>query len=190
MAHKFDVNNRNKLDNPKRREMLPVNKVVTEIGLKEIDKVADIGCGIGYFSIPFAAATESRGMVYALDIEAKMLELIEQKISEKNLCNIRTVLTEEYDFKLEEGSVNYAFMCTVLHEVVDKNRFINETKRILTDGGKIAIVEWIKSESDWGPPISHRLDSLDAQQILLECGFKDVSMVKLNEHFYILKAIK
>lgn len=41
MAHKFDVNNRNKLDNPKRREMLPINKVVTEIGVEETDQVAD-----------------------------------------------------------------------------------------------------------------------------------------------------
>lgn len=190
MAHKFDVNNRNKLDNPKRRERLPVNKVVIEVGLKETDKVADIGCGIGYFSIPFAEATKPNGMVYALDVAVQMIETIEQKIATDSLSNIQTVLTEEYDFKLEEESVTYAFMCTVLHEVVDKKRFINEAKRILANGGKITIVEWVKSESDWGPPINHRLDSVDAQQILLECGFKDISMVKLNEHFYILKAIK
>ncbi|WP_312651104.1 class I SAM-dependent methyltransferase [Aminipila sp.] len=190
MTHKFDVNNRNKLDSPKRRQMLPVNKVVTEIGLKETDQVADIGCGIGYFSIPFATVTKSSGLVYALDVEAQMLEVIDQKIAEESLSNIRTVLTEEYDFKLEEESVSYAFMCTVLHEVVDKNRFINEGKRILTEGGKLAIVEWVKCESDWGPSIGHRLDSLDAQQILLDCGFKDISKVKLNEHFYILKATK
>lgn len=69
-----------------------------------------------------------------------MLEVIDQKIAEENLSNIRTVLTEEYDFKLEEESVSYAFMCTVLHEVADKNRFINEGKRILTEGGKLAIL--------------------------------------------------
>ncbi|VDN47199.1 Methyltransferase domain-containing protein (fragment) [Petrocella atlantisensis] len=46
-----------------------------------------------------------------------------------------------------------------MHEIDDKITFLNEIKRILINGGKIAVVEWIKRESDWGPPVNHRLDS-------------------------------
>ncbi|MGD9568710.1 MAG: methyltransferase domain-containing protein [Sedimentibacter sp.] len=74
MIHKFDVNNKNKLDNPRRREMLPVNKILGEIGLNAEDNFADIGCGIGYFSIPAAEVIGSQGTVYALDVKEDMIE--------------------------------------------------------------------------------------------------------------------
>ena len=180
MAHKFDVNNKNKLDNPRRREMLPVNKILDEIGLKAEDNLADIGCGIGYFSIPAADVIGSNGLVYALDVKEEMIE-------ENKIDNIQTVITEEYNFKLDDNSVSYAFICTVLHEIEDRIKFLNETKRILIGGGNIAVVEWIKKESDWGPPVSHRVDSSDVKKELLDCGFTEISYVELNEYFYIVK---
>ncbi len=187
MAHKFDVNNKNKLDNPRRREMLPVNKILDEIGLKAADNLADIGCGIGYFSFPAADVIGSNGLVYALDVKEEMIEELDKRIEENKIDNIQTVLTDEYNFKLDDNSVSYALICTVLHEIEDRIKFLHETKRILIDGGKIAVVEWIKKESDWGPPVSHRVDSSDVKKELLDCGFTEISYVELNEYFYIVK---
>lgn len=187
MAHKFDVNNKNKLDNPRRREMLPVNKILGEIGLKAEDNLADIGCGIGYFSFPAADVIGSNGLVYALDVKEEMIEELDKRIEENKIDNIQTVLTDEYNFKLDDNSVSYALICTVLHEIEDRIKFLHETKRILIDGGKIAVVEWIKKESDWGPPVSHRVDSSDVKKELLDCGFTEISYVELNEYFYIVK---
>lgn len=186
MTHKFDVNKKNKLDNPKRREMLPVNKVLYEIGLKPEDKFADIGCGIGYFSIPAAEIIGSEGRVYALDVEIGMIDELYKKMEEDNLDNIQTVLTDEYDFKLDDNTVSVAFMCTVLHEIEDRIKFLHEAKRILRSGGKLAVVEWVKKESDWGPPVSHRIDGNEVKMELEECGFKEISYVELNAYFYIV----
>jgi len=61
MANKFDINNKNKLDNPKRRESLPPYDILKTLGLQEGDIFADIGCGIGYFSIPAADIVGSKG---------------------------------------------------------------------------------------------------------------------------------
>lgn len=188
MTHKFDINNKNKLDNPKRREMLPVYEILAQIGLREEGRFADIGCGIGYFSIPASEVVGTKGVVYALDVKEEMIEVIDKKVEENNLNNIRAVITDEYDFKLDDNSVSYAFMCTVLHEIEDKIKFLNETKRILSSSGKLAVVEWIKKESDWGPPVIHRLDSIDVIQELLGCGFKNLDYIELNEYFYIVIA--
>jgi hypothetical protein len=63
MTHKFDVNNKNKLDNPKRREMLPIEKIFKIIGLRQGEHIADVGCGIGFFSIPAGNAIVENGVV-------------------------------------------------------------------------------------------------------------------------------
>lgn len=186
MTHKFDVQNRSKLDDPKRREMLPADKVLAEIGLKADDILADIGCGIDYFSIPAAQLIGKMGIVYALDLKNEMIEEVEKRAKENNLDNIRTVITNEYDLKLEDKSVSYAFICTVLHEIEDRIKFLNETKRILNNSGRIAVVEWIKEEGDWGPPVSHRVASSDIEEELKKCGFKEISYVKISQYFYIV----
>ena len=186
MQHEFDINNKKKLDSPKRREMLPTRTVLNKIGLNEGARLADIGCGIGYFSIPAADVIGSQGIVFALDVSKEMIEELDKKIEENDIENIRTVITDKYNFKLEDNSVSYAFICTVLHEIEDGMAFINETKRILALGGKIAVVEWIRAESDWGPPVDHRLDSSDVKIMLQAAGFKEIEYLKLNEHFYIV----
>lgn len=187
MQHEFDIKNKKKLDSPKRREMLPTRTVLNKIGLNEGARLADIGCGIGYFSIPAADVIGPQGIVFALDVSKEMIEELDKKIEENGIENIRTVITDKYNFKLEDNSVSYAFICTVLHEIEDGMAFINETKRILALGGKIAVVEWIRAESDWGPPVDHRLDSSDVKIMLQAAGFKEIEYLKLNEHFYIVK---
>ncbi|MGE5629493.1 MAG: class I SAM-dependent methyltransferase [Caulobacteraceae bacterium] len=128
--HKFDANNRNKLDNPKRREFLPPYEILKKLGLQEGDIIADIGCGIGYFSIPAADIVGLKGIVYAMDIELEMIEETERRAEGNVMANIRSIVTDEYDLKVGDSTVSFAFACLVLHEVEDRARFTNEAKRI------------------------------------------------------------
>ena len=188
MTHKFDINSKHKLDNPLRREMLPPYKILNQLGLKEGDIFADIGCGVGYFSIPAAEIIGKKGTVYAMDIELGMIEEVERRAIEHKLSNIRNIVTDEYDLKIDNKSATFAFICTVLHEVEDQKQFLSEVKGILKAEGNIAIVEWIKKESDWGPPINHRVDMAEVEKLVKECGFTDISCLELNENFYAVKA--
>ncbi len=52
MAHKFNVKDMQKLDSPERRKILPPEETLIKIGLNKNQIFIDIGCGIGYFSIP------------------------------------------------------------------------------------------------------------------------------------------
>ena len=57
--HKFNPLNKTKLDNEWRREILPPVKVLESLMLENNDIVADIGYGIGYFTIPVNQAINS-----------------------------------------------------------------------------------------------------------------------------------
>jgi ubiquinone/menaquinone biosynthesis C-methylase UbiE len=190
MTHKFDVKNKHKLDNAKRRELLPPEETLIRLGLHEGDIMADIGCGIGYFSIPASEIVGDSGKIFAMDILPEMLQEVEIKIKENSISNIKTLLTKESDLKLEDGKIDIAFISNVLHEAEDKEIFLSEIKRIISSKGRIAIVEWQKINSEFGPPIEHRLDKVDLIKILDAFGFSNIATIDIGENFYGLIAQK
>jgi len=190
MTHKFDAKNKHKLDNEKRREMLPPDETLIKLGLHEGDVMADIGCGIGYFTIPASKIVGDSGNIFAMDISPEMLQDAELKIKGNNISNVEIILTEENDLKLEDNKVTFAFISTVLHEADKKETFLNEIKRIISPKGKIAVVEWQKINSDFGPPIDHRLDKMDLIKVLDTVGFSNITTIDIGANFYGLIAEK
>ncbi|WHH61090.1 methyltransferase domain-containing protein [Petroclostridium sp. X23] len=190
MAHKFDVRNKHKLDNEKRREILPPHKALKELRLQEGDTIADIGCGIGYFSIPAAQIVGESGKVFAMDISLEMIEELERKAENNNISNIKAIVTEENDLKVDDNSVSYAFICNVLHETQDMKLFLTEVKRILTDCGKLVIVEWKKENTDYGPPLEHRLSKEEVYGALKHIGLNNMTYQEVGAYFYAVIAEK
>lgn len=190
MTHKFDAKNKHKLDNEKRRELLPPDETLIKLGLHEGDVMADIGCGIGYFTIPASKIVGDSGNIFAMDISPEMLQDVGIKIKSTTISNIEIILTEENDLKLEDNKITFAFISAVLHEADEKENFLKEIKRIISPKGKIAIVEWQKINSDFGPPIDHRLDKMDLIKVLDTVGFSNISTIDIGENFYGLIAEK
>ncbi|EKQ56171.1 MULTISPECIES: class I SAM-dependent methyltransferase [unclassified Clostridium] len=190
MTHKFDAKNKHKLDNEQRRKLLPPKQTLINLGLQKGDMMADIGCGIGYFTIPASKIVGDSGKIIAMDISPEMLQDVQMKINENNISNIEIILTEENNLKLEDNKATFAFISLVLHEANDKENFLSEVKRIIAPGGKIAIVEWEKITGEFGPPIDHRLDRIYLTKMLDSLGFSDISTIDIGEDFYGIIAHK
>lgn len=190
MAHKFNASNRHVLDEPKRRELLPPYQTLEKLGLKPKDVVADIGCGIGYFTIPASEIVGETGKVFAMDILPEMIQEVQKKVEENNIKNIRTILTEENDLKVDSGTITYALISEVLHEAEDIQKFLYEVKEIMAEGGRIAVLEWQKTDDGWGPPFDHRLDKSYTEKLIKNNGFKDVSAFDINKYFYAVLGVK
>ncbi|MDT3698449.1 MAG: class I SAM-dependent methyltransferase [Thermincola sp.] len=190
MEHKFDVTKRRKLDSAERRKILPPFETLKKVGLQEGDIMADIGCGIGYFTLPAAEIVGPRGLIYAMDISPEMLAEVEKRAADLGTRNIRLVNSGENEFKIKEETVNFAFICLVMHEAKNITSFLQETKRITTGQGRVAIIEWKKVESSYGPPVDHRLDIGDVKKIVQDLGFKNVRGMDIGEQFYAVVAQK
>lgn len=187
--HKFNPIEKNKLDNEWRREVLPPAKVLEALGLKQNDTIADIGCGIGYFTIPAAELIEPN-KAYALDISEDMLVEVERRAQIAEVNNITMVQTQEYVLKLPDSVVSFALMVNVLHEVEDKDRMLAEVSRMLRAGGKLAIVEWQKTRMEYGPPIEHRISREEVKQLLEKVGLEIITELDFNTIFYGMTALK
>jgi ubiquinone/menaquinone biosynthesis C-methylase UbiE len=190
MTHKFDPVNINRLDNEWRRQNIPPLPTLEKLGLISTDIVADIGCGIGYFTIPAAGMLDSENKVYALDTSDQMLEEVKKRMSAAGVINIIVIKTDEYDLKLQDESVTFALLVNVLHEIEDKEQFIIEVRRILKPEGKIAIIEWEKENMEMGPPKEHRIGKNETAAILRSFGLIAEGAIQLTSEFYGLVAVK
>ena len=190
LTHKFDKNNRNKLDNEQRRQIMPPFKTLEMFGFTSGVDMADIGCGIGYFSVPAAEIAGSSSKIYALDITIELLDEVEKRAIAAGVSNIRNIKVDEYDLKLENQAVGFALMSNVLHEIEDKKRYVCEICRILQNGGKLAIIEWEKITGESGPPIEHRISYEEVTELLSENGFENFVKLSIGKDFFGITAIK
>lgn len=190
MAHKFDNKNRSKLDNEERRKELPPLETLKLLGYTGDEDFADIGCGIGYFTIPAAQMAKAASKVYAMDISEEMLEDVGERASEASLGNIEKVKVGEYALKISNESVGYALLSNVFHEIDDKKRYLSEVHRIIKHGGKLAIIEWEKVEGEKGPPVEHRVSYEEALEYLNQNGFIGSMKIIIGQNYYGIIALR
>jgi len=190
MEHKFNPENKKRLFSEFRQKTLPAHKTLMDASLKKEMTFADVGSGNGYFTLPAADIVGDKGKVFALDISSEMLEDMNTRIKDKNKTNIEVIKTEENNLKIVKESVDLAFSCNVVHEAKDLDLFLKEIKRILKSKGRIAIIDWEKTDSDFGPPKEHRLDKSIIINVLKNIGFKYIKAKILNKDLYRITALK
>ncbi|HRZ18673.1 MAG TPA: class I SAM-dependent methyltransferase [Methanofastidiosum sp.] len=191
MAHKFNVKDMQKLDSPERRKILPPEETLIKIGLNKNQIFIDIGCGIGYFSIPASKIVGHEGKVFALDTSKEMIEELRIRILKNKITNIDTIISDPYHFHIDSNIGTFSFMANVLHEVEDKISFLKETNRILKKDGTLCIIEWQKKLTERGPPLEERINESEIEELMDKTNFKMTNSHSLGENFiyYISKKL-
>ncbi len=82
-----------------------------------------------------------RGVLVLADIQREMLDLAERRLVRKKIGNVEYHLCNGIDFPFEDVYFDVIFMVTVLGEVENKERYLNECRRLLRPGGLLSISE-------------------------------------------------
>jgi len=127
--------------------VVKVNEVIEKLRLKPGDIVADIGSGSGTFSIPMAKAIAPNGILYAVDIDQKMLDFVAERAKKEGVTNLRTVLGEYDDPKLPVKDVDVAFYHRVLHMIEHRQAHVNATAKYLKPDGRIVVIDKNREDS-------------------------------------------
>jgi len=133
------------LDSNYRRLLQPPYKIIQASNIKNGIKALEIGCGSGAFTTFIARAVGSNGIVYALDIQPKMLKQLKNKLKRdenKDIKNIIPVLASAYDLPFPDNSIDLAYAISVFQEIPDKNKTLKEIKRVLKPGGILSVSEF------------------------------------------------
>lgn len=167
--HKFDPRKRSILDDPKRFLFQNPDSILSEIGVKSGQIVADIGCGTGFFSLPLANRVGKSGKVYALDTSRTMIKELRKR--SKHLQQMEAVHSRESTFPIEDDTVDLVLLVNMIHEVEDWRRFLKEVHRVLNRSGKICVIDWKKKKMEMGPPLKVRFTKKRLAEMLRQSGY-------------------
>ncbi|RKL68081.1 SAM-dependent methyltransferase [Salipaludibacillus neizhouensis] len=171
------------LESPERRKEFSPEQLLNMIPVKETDSMLDFGAGTGYFSIP--AAKRIKGNVYAMDIDAGMLEIINEKALEEQLTNIVPVQGSMEALPLPDGSIDVIIASLVLHEIQPLAPLLQQMKNVLKNEGYLICLELEpKGSSEKAPRIT--LEGMERE--MKEAGFQVTEKFFPAESLYMLVA--
>jgi len=135
--------------------------VLKLVGLDTAMRIADLGCGNGYFALTAAQLVGPEGRVYAVDILKTSLVTVAHEASHHSLSNVTTVWSnlEIYGAtRIPEGSLDMVFIKNALYQSGNRVSFLKEAVRLLKNGGRVIVLEWLKRPTRIGPPEDDRID--------------------------------
>lgn len=174
-----------RLLSPQRDASLDTLAILSFSGISYRDRVADIGCGPGYFTIPLAKALVE-GKLYALDIDNEMLDACRERVAQARMGNVEILKCEEFDSSLEAGSLDGIFLAFVIQQSPDKPRFLKAVRQLLRPRGWGAILEWYRKETETGPPLERRVDPEQMEELVKSAGFRYLGWRDLNGDQYMM----
>lgn len=122
-------------DNP----LLPIirnpYKILNRAGLKPGQKVLEVGCGPGFFTIPAANIVGEKGIVYAIDTHPLAIERVNNKIRKAGIKNVKPILANASETGLPDRSIELAFMFGLPYIAGGLDNVLTELYRIFKPGG-------------------------------------------------------
>ena len=158
MPHRFEAENKGKLKDEERRKRQPAEDILKRAAPTLDEVCADLGCGNGYLSIPFALRCRA---LIAVDSQREMLDALLSGASELTRMKIFPVQSELPDLPFSGACLDRVLLVNVFHELDDKERMASEVERTLRGGGKLSLVDFQKKPTGFGPPVEERIRESD-----------------------------
>ena len=135
-------------DNP----LLPIfrnpYKLLEAAGLKQGQKVLEVGCGPGYFTIPSAKTVGPEGFVYAVDVHPRAIERAQKKIVKEGIKNAMPILANASSTGLPDHSIDLAFVFCLRYIAGGLDNLVAELHRVLNNGGILSFEKTRGSEKE------------------------------------------
>jgi len=106
--------------------------------------VLDVGCAMGFFTLPAARMVGASGRVIAVDIQQKMISALRRRAKRRGLLDrIDTRVGTEQGLGLSDldGKVDLVLAIHMVHEVPDRDRLMKELSQVVKTSGRMLVVE-------------------------------------------------
>lgn len=164
------------LERPEREREERPDLLMKALELKPGQRVADIGCGSGYYTRRMAEAVGPEGVVYGVDIQKEMLAILRRNMAAHKVDNYRAVLGQADDPKLPEG-LDLALFVDVYHEFDHPFEMMRKICAALKPGGRVVLVEYRMEDPKVPIKLLHKMTEEQVKKEMAEQPLKHVRTV-------------
>lgn len=170
-AHVMGAAGADWLVRPERETEENPDLAVSLLGIRPGMAVADIGAGVGYYSLKFAAKVGPQGKVFATDLQPEMLLLLRKRLEKDKVTNVEPVLGSETECKLPDQSIDMAVLVDVYHEFSEPRKMLASIRRALKADGRLVLLEFRKEDPRVPIREEHKMSVAVVKQELIADGY-------------------
>ena len=107
-------------------------------------RALEVGCGMGFFTLPLARLVGERGRVISLDVQPRMLAALARRARRAGLeerIETRLCGAESLGLAGDDGTIDLAVLIHVLHEMPDAATALGEVRAALAPAGRVLLIE-------------------------------------------------
>ncbi len=149
-------------------------RVLNLLGIRPGQRVADIGAGLGYYTIRIARRLGPGGTIYANDVKSEYMDQLRARLAREQITGVQLILGLPRDPRLPAGSVDVAILSHMYHEIENPYEFLYRLQPSLAPGARVGIVDMDRPTQSHGtPPVLLRCE-------LAAVGYRQLDFVLLN----------
>ncbi len=163
-----------------------IEELSSRFYIKKGDKVAELGCGGGYFTSLLSKKVEY-GKVYAIDILEDAINEAKELTEILGLDNVVFYKGDVKKLPYENDFFDVVFISQLLFQNENYEEILDEALRVLKNGGYLIILEPTKKLPFlYGTPVS-----LEAIRAYFHVKNKKIEFQKfIGENYYLLVVVK
>lgn len=162
-------------------------RIIAELNVAESAVVAVFGGGPDVFASAFADHVSLHGTVYSFELSDELGVGSAHRPPEwTSRGYLRMRHRENGRVPLTDECVDLVVWAFVLRTLGHVSSMLEETRRILRPGGRLAVADWIRQDEMNGPRRDDRVSAATCERCLAAGGFGLVGQRALNHSHYIV----
>ena len=174
---------------PERVESEKPEELLDLLGIKEGDVVADIGAGVGFFSLRAAERVGRTGKVLAVDVQPEMIDGLEMMMKRFGHENIVPILGDVDDPKLPADGVDHVLIVISYHEFSHPVEMMRHIRKAMKRDAQMLIVEYKAETLDSRVDPLHKMSEAEIMREIPALGFRLDRVIDIipSQHVFVFK---
>ncbi|WP_248517821.1 class I SAM-dependent methyltransferase [Salinarchaeum laminariae] len=179
--HTFDASRADRLERAERRfRFCSAEELRWALDAPRDATVADLGSGTGFYTDVVAPHVAT---CFAVDVQPAMQEYYQAKGVPES---VELVTSGVADLPFEDDALDGAFSTMTYHEFASEAA-LADLRRVIADGGRLAIVDWTATGTgEAGPPVDERFSAAEATAAIRDHGFGIEHVAERSETFLLV----
>jgi ubiquinone/menaquinone biosynthesis C-methylase UbiE len=175
-----------------RKYFRPRNTLFELFGLRPGMTLVDLGCGYGTFSIPAAQIVGMRGLVYAIDIDEKMVGRVLSRARRRKLTNVKAIVSDIStltDRGVPYSCADIVLLVNIIHGTRNRVSLLKSVKRFLKRNGRVIVMNWaVDPKTPRGPPMKMRPSPEQTVAYMKSAGYDQSLVMQVPPYHYAVIA--